>query len=237
MTSLMRGRQESPPADGDAGPRASPAGRPIRRRWWLVAGALCVAVVAGLVAYAVTPKSTTSATGVGGTGHRVVIQGGHGPGAGLPKLAAGINAPDFSLARLGGGSPVTLGAERGHPVVLNFFASWCTDCRAELRAFAKVSNGPHGAVKFLAVDTNDHDTAKALSLLQKAGDHYPTGVDSQATVANSRYYVEALPVTVFINAKGRIVGQAFGAQTVASLRPWVRALEKVHHSAPGGTAS
>lgn len=122
---------------------------------------------------------------------------------------------------------MSLSADRGHPVVLNFFASWCTDCRAELRAFGQVSDAPHGAVRFLALDVNDPEPHRALSLERAAGIRYPTGVDRRATVANSRYYVEALPATVFIDASGRIAGQAFGAQTTRSLRSWVHALERL----------
>lgn len=231
-------REETAP-DAPASPEADaspPAGRRRSRRRWIATAGLAVAVAAGLVAYALTPRATTSATGSSTSGHRVVVQGGKGPGKGLPKLASGVKAPGFSLARLGGGAPVTLASMRGHPVVLNFFASWCSDCRAELHAFATVSNAPHGDVRFLAVDTNDPNPAKALSLLNKAGDHYPTGIDRHANVANSRYYVEALPVTVFIAANGRIAGQAFGAQTASSLRSWVQALEKgSHHGGKGST--
>lgn len=207
------------------------------RRRWIATGGLAVAVAAGLLAYALTPQSATSVTMSPGGGHRVVLEGGHGPGAGLPKLASGVEAPGFSLARLGGGAPVSLSSFRGHPVVLNFFASWCPDCRAELHAFATVSNGSHGDVRFVAVDTNDPNTAKALALLRRAGDRYPTGIDPHATVANSRYYIEALPVTVFIRADGRIGGEAFGAQTVTSLRSWVRALEKGGAQAGKGTTT
>ena len=51
-------------------------------------------------------------------------------------LAPGTVAPPFTLPALGGGPPVTLSAFRGRPVVVNFFASWCPDCRAELDAVA-----------------------------------------------------------------------------------------------------
>lgn len=208
---------------GEAGEASAPPAR--RRRWRvLVLAVVALAVAGGIAAYVSAPRSANAVTG-SGSGHRVVRQS-SGPGKGLPKLANGVQAPGFSLARLGGGPPVTLAAERGHPVVLNFFASWCSDCRAELKAFAHVSNGPHGDVRFLGIDTNDTATAKAQSLLAAANDQYPVGVDPHATVANARYYVEALPETVFIGANGRIAGEVFGTQTVGSLTPWVHALEK-----------
>lgn len=183
---------------------------------------LGAAVLAGLITYAVTPRPAT----VIGTSPAATRAPAAGPGAGLARLPDGRAAPGFSLPRLGGGRPVSLAAEGGHPVVLNFFASWCTDCRKEMSAFAAVSNGRTGPVKFLAVDTSDHDQAQASRLLRDAGDRYPVGVDPAAGVANGKYLVPALPATVFIGAGGRIAGEVFGAQTVKSLRSWVRALAR-----------
>ena len=204
-----------PPAWEDAGASPGGAGRVRRRGWTFAAVALAVATAAGIAAYSLTPKPSSVIAGSTGS-----------PGAGLPRLAAGRSAPEFSLPRLGGGPPVSLSADKGHPVVLNFFASWCSDCRAELGAFAQVSNHPHGTVRFLAVDTNDTDTAKARSLLAHAGDRYPVGVDADAAVANGSYLVEALPVTVYISASGHIVGESFGTQTARSLTAWTHALAR-----------
>ena len=206
------------------GPFGGPRGR--SPRWLLaVGGLLAVAVVAGVVAYLVTPRPSSVISASTSVPSGTAVQK-SGPGAGLPKLATGRVAPAFSLPRLGGGAPVSLGALRGHPVVLNFFASWCSDCRAELHAFAEVSNGPHGPVRFLAIDTSDHSPQKAMSLLEAAGDRYPVGEDPNATVAGSKYLVQALPVTVFISAKGHIVGQVFGAQNRTTLESWVHLLEQ-----------
>ena len=191
------------------------------RRWPAVLGLVASATVvaAALVVYAVTPRPASVVT------EQVLPKGltlqRSGTGAGLPELAAGRPAPRFSLPSLSGGGEVSLASFSGHPVVLNFFASWCPGCRAELSAFAEVSAAPHGAVRFVGVDTEDASPAKARSLLAAAGDNYPVGIDHNGRVATSRYLVQALPVTVFISARGRIVGQAFGPQTVRSLTAWL----------------
>lgn len=209
-------RRPAPPATDPRSEAAGPrVGAPFSKRWWKVAGAtgLAAAVIAGLVAYVVTPRPASAISGA----RPLVTTQRHGVGAGLPELTAGRRAPHFSLPRLGGGAKVTLAADHGRPVVLNFFASWCTDCRRELKAFAKVWRAQRGHVAFLAVDTSDHDPAKARSLLRQAGDGYPVGVDPAASVANGKYLVEALPATVFITPSGRIASEAFGAQTVRTL--------------------
>jgi cytochrome c biogenesis protein CcmG/thiol:disulfide interchange protein DsbE len=140
-----------------------------------------------------------------------------------PVLHAGTVAPSFSLPRLGGGTPVTLASFRGSPVMVNFFASWCPDCRSELAAIGSVASQNNGVMAVIGVDSNDGNGAAAAKLLTAAHASYPVGVDTSAKVA-SAYLLTALPVTYFVNAKGRIVGSALGPQSVTSLRRWVRRL-------------
>ncbi len=141
-----------------------------------------------------------------------------------PVLAAGTVAPAFSLPSLEGGRSVTLAAYRGTPVIVNFFASWCPDCRQELAAVATVAKGATGRVAVIGVDANETSDAEATSLLAAAGATYPVGLDARATTA-TRYLVSALPVSYFLNARGRVVGAALGPQTVPSLDRWVARLE------------
>lgn len=139
------------------------------------------------------------------------------------SLAPGTYAPDFSLPRLGGGPEVTLDSTRGKPTILNFFASWCSHCRAELGAVAAVASADNGRVSVIGVDTSDPYTEAAERLLARAEATYPVGVDRSGQVA-SEYHLTGLPVTYFLDARGKIVGVAFGAQTTRSLDRWVRRL-------------
>ncbi len=141
-----------------------------------------------------------------------------------PALAAGTVAPTFSLPSLEGGQPVALAAYRGTPVIVNFFASWCPDCRQELAAVATVAERATGRVAVIGVDSNESSDTEAVRLLAAAGAHYPVGLDPRATIA-TRYLVSALPVSYFLNAQGRVAGAALGPQTVLSLQRWVARLE------------
>ncbi len=132
------------------------------------------------------------------------------------SLERGAAAPAFALPRLGGGAPVTLAAAPGTPTVVNFFASWCSNCRAELKAFATVAGRNSATVNVVGVDSNDTSTSNAEALLAAAHASYPVGVDANAQVA-SDYKLEVLPVTYFVTAKGTVAGVAFGTQSVASL--------------------
>ena len=140
-----------------------------------------------------------------------------------PVLKAGTVAPAFSLPNLHGGGPVSLSAFRGRPVIVNFFASWCQDCRAELGAVAAVARTNSGRVEVIGVDSNETSEATAAQLLAAAGAVYPVAVDANAEVA-TRYLVQALPVSYFLDASGKVVGAALGPQTVASLERWVARL-------------
>jgi thiol-disulfide isomerase/thioredoxin len=140
-----------------------------------------------------------------------------------PVLKPGRVAPTFSLPDLHGGGSVSLSAFRGRPVIVNFFASWCPDCRAELGAIATVARAMAGRVAVIGVDSNETSDTAALRLLSAADATYPVGVDAQAKVA-TQYLIQALPVSYFVDADGKVAGSALGPQTVSSLESWVARL-------------
>lgn len=110
-------------------------------------------------------------------------------------------APDFSAPALDGGPEVTLAAHRGRPVILNFWASWCAPCQKEtpaLVAFSKAN--PKVDVVGLAVNDQPSDSRRFAT---QKGVPYELGIDRDAEVA-STFDVHALPVTVVIDAEGRI---------------------------------
>ncbi|HLN16855.1 MAG TPA: TlpA disulfide reductase family protein [Acidimicrobiales bacterium] len=145
------------------------------------------------------------------------------PSAAPAVLPHGSVAPAFTLTRLGGGAPVALASTRGTPVIVNFFASWCDNCRAELAAVATVARSASGRVAVVGVDTSDTSSTSAEHLLLGAGATFPVGVDPAGALA-SRWRISVLPVTYFLNRRGQVEGEAFGAQTVASLDRWVSTL-------------
>ena len=88
--------------------------------------------------------------------------------------------PAFSLPTLRAADPVSLSAFRGKPVIVNFFASWCRDCRAELAAVATRRPGDAtGRVAVVGVDSNETSEAAAERLLAAAQAAYPVAVDAE----------------------------------------------------------
>jgi cytochrome c biogenesis protein CcmG/thiol:disulfide interchange protein DsbE len=135
----------------------------------------------------------------------------------------GRPAPDFSLAMLHpqtGESTLSLANFKGKAVVLNFWASWCDPCKEEaplLESAWKRMQAQGKDVIFLGIDFQDSSN-KGISFLQQNDITYPAVLDANGSVAN-KYGVTSLPVTVFINRDGTVVGRVpreLTAQALAS---------------------
>ena len=132
-------------------------------------------------------------------------------GAASPSLRT---APAFSLPAVrAGADPVAL--PPGRPVVVNFFASWCVPCREELPLLEQASRRLAGSVDVVGVDVGDSRGA-ATELLDQTGVTFPTGFDPGRKVA-SRYRLQGMPTTVFVDAGGRVRAVAMGKLTEAEL--------------------
>lgn len=136
---------------------------------------------------------------------------GGGKGAQLSE-----QAPNFRLPQLGKASPeIGLTGFLGHPVVVNFWASSCVDCRAELAGFQQVAKQVPG-IRFIGVDVADPSVPAALSLARQAGITYPLVADDSGHVA-SEYQVTDLPTTLFLDWGGKVVVRHPGELTAENL--------------------
>ncbi len=211
-----------PADDPTASAAPGPVGAGHPDRIWKVVVAVAALALVGFIAFVATRPHHARVAAF--------------PSARPTTLPIGSTAPDFALPRLGGGPVVSLSALRGTPAVVNFFASWCPDCQAELAAFAALATRTSGRVTVIGVDSNDGSGAAAQTLLSEARASYPVGMDSDAKVATT-YLLSALPVTYFLDGRGRVVHVATGTQTEASLQRWTDALNSTTGSADGATAS
>jgi thiol-disulfide isomerase/thioredoxin len=109
--------------------------------------------------------------------------------------------------------------------VINFFASWCPNCAGELTTFAAEARSTRGKVAFVGIDSNDSDRSAVTAMTSRADVGYPVAVDTSAGTAVA-YRVVGLPTTVFVDRRGRVFGEAFGAQSSKTLRAWVDRLER-----------
>jgi thiol-disulfide isomerase/thioredoxin len=137
-------------------------------------------------------------------------------GSGQAARPADPAAPAFSFPALGhSGQRVSLGDYSGKPVIVNFFASWCTPCKQETPLLAKFYRTEQAKVALVGLDENDV-LGNAMSFTRANNVSYPVGFDPQFSAADA-YGVNALPQTFFLNAKHHIVDRIFGAVTLTDL--------------------
>ncbi len=130
-------------------------------------------------------------------------------------------APAFSLAVLGHpGQHISLAQYAGRPLIINFFASWCSPCQRETPLLAGFYRTEHGRVTILGVDVNDSSSA-GLTFVHKTGVRYPVLADPAPMATTLAYGVVALPQTFFLNAQHRIVKRVIRAVTPADLHTGV----------------
>jgi cytochrome c biogenesis protein CcmG/thiol:disulfide interchange protein DsbE len=135
-------------------------------------------------------------------------------------------AKSFSLTQLGrSGSRVALASYAGKPVIINFFASWCTPCQRETPLLANFYLSMHGRVRVLGIDSND-ETAAALRFVKKTGVRYPVGFDPFPAKTTISYGVLALPQTFFLNARHQIVMHVLGSLTTKDLTRGVSLMDR-----------
>ncbi|MBQ2848030.1 MAG: TlpA family protein disulfide reductase [Clostridia bacterium] len=122
-------------------------------------------------------------------------------------------APDFKVIDKDGNEH-KLSDFKGKPVVLNFWASWCSPCKMEMPDFNEAYKNLGAEVQFMMVNLtngyNGEDFEQASSFMESQSYEFPVFYDTNED-AGSKYYTYSIPVTYFIDADGMLVAQARGA--------------------------
>lgn len=127
---------------------------------------------------------------------------------GIAQMQNGT-APDFTLQTLDG-KTVHLSDFRGKPVVLNFWATWCSPCKIEMPWFVDFQKqyGQAG-VQFLGVAMDDASTKDIAEFAKSMKVNYPILIGKES-VGDAYGGVQFLPETFYIDRNGKIVDKAFG---------------------------
>jgi len=177
-----------------------------RPRWPAVAA---LVVLAGLIVAGIVVLSR------GRAGETTTAPGG---------LVVSTAPAGWVLPSLTGTDTIALTSFRGKPVVVNFFASWCTECRSELPVFATVSGELRGRVTFVGV--NSLETGDGLAMARQFGiGWWPLAADTGG--ANSSGLHDALggqgmPMTAFYDSTGKLLTVHLGAYNESELRAALR---------------
>ncbi|HEY5260502.1 MAG TPA: TlpA disulfide reductase family protein [Solirubrobacteraceae bacterium] len=159
---------------------------------------ICVVAAAALVAFVV-----------------VGLAGSSGGSDGRP-------APPLPREQLSG-EVVTLGALRGRPVLVTFWASWCGPCGEEAPALERFSRDLDGRATLVGINWSDPSLSNARAFIKRHRWTFPNLRDSQGTVG-AEYGLSGLPTTFVIDSAGTVRATLRGPQTQQTL---TRALASV----------
>lgn len=143
-----------------------------------------------------------------------------------PTSADNANlAPDFTVYDADGNAH-TLSDFRGKPVILNFWASWCGPCKAEMPDLEAAYQAYGDSVEFLIVNLTDGSTETvetASGYVSSQGYTFPVYYDTAMEGAIA-YRVYAIPTTYFIDANGEIRALQEGMISAEVLESNIQAL-------------
>ena len=142
----------------------------------------------------------------------------------IPSPLPGKPAPDFSLPLMDGEGEVALAALRGQVVVLNFWASWCLECRYEHQDLSRTAEAYEGkGVHFFGVLYNDVAENGRRWIVEMGGQSYPTLLDGGSRVAIN-YGLYGVPETFIIDQTGTVVHKQIGPITADRLAEMIEPL-------------
>lgn len=109
----------------------------------------------------------------------------------------------------------------GTPLVVNFWASWCPACVAEMPDLQAVHSRLGDEVQFLGLNMQETDPGAAAALLAETGVDYPIGLDPDGAIF-SHFGGIAMPTTVLIDETGQVAATHSGAIFESDLEELIR---------------
>jgi len=130
-------------------------------------------------------------------------------------------APDFKLTALDG-KPLTLTALQGKVVLLNFWATWCGPCRAEIPDLVALQERYKGRLQIIGLNVDDEE-ADIKQYVEETGINYPVAMTSN-DVRIQFGGIPALPTSFVLDTEGRVVQKHVGLWNPAVYETEIRAL-------------
>ena len=126
-----------------------------------------------------------------------------------PKI--GYHAPNFRLPNLKG-EEISMAGLAGKVVFINFWATWCTPCRAEMPSMeALYRDFKDKGLEILAVSSDMEGAAVVRPFVQELGLSYPTLLDPDFRV-DDKYLIQSVPTTVLVDRDGVITHRLVGSR-------------------------
>ncbi len=135
-----------------------------------------------------------------------------------PSTEVGRAAPDFVLATPDGAT-LRLSDLQGKPLLVNFWASWCTPCRQEMPEIVRAYDARSGAFTVVAVDLQEN-AGQVRDFADEFGMTFPIVIDTNGGVGEAWHIggpVEGIPSSYFLDAAGIVQARVYGPMTAGML--------------------
>lgn len=143
-----------------------------------------------------------------------------------PKIKEGYPAVDFNLTALAGGA-VKLSDYRGKKVILNFWATWCPPCKAEMPHMQNFyEKNKDKGVEILAVNLTDSENGydKIEQFVEDYGLTFPIPLDKNGELG-ALYRAFTIPTTYFIDSNGIIAKKIIGPMDEGMMENLINEIE------------
>lgn len=132
----------------------------------------------------------------------------------MGPLEVGDDARDFTASLTDGGS-FQLSEQEGKAVLLNFWATWCGPCVAELPAFTRLEEAYGDKIALLAVNCGE-DGKTVRRFLETNGYTFPVALDPEGEIS-ALYPTDGIPYTLIISPDGKVSSIKLGAGDADSM--------------------
>lgn len=126
-------------------------------------------------------------------------------------LEVGNIAPDFELTTFAGDT-ARLSDHLGERVMLNFWATWCPPCRAEMPDMQKFHEDEDIVILAVNLTQTKSEKDNIAGFIDEFGLTFPVLLDETLAVA-TEYKIQPIPTTYMIDSNGRIQDKSFGPMT------------------------
>jgi len=132
--------------------------------------------------------------------------------AAVPEPAAALTALD--------GSPHAIRELRGHPAVVNFWATWCGPCREEMPLLQKMADAYAAkGVTFIAISIDQPAArAKIPAMVAKRGLHIPVWTGASMDTLKQLQLGDIVPATLVLDENGEVIGRIEGEARERDIR-------------------
>ena len=131
-------------------------------------------------------------------------------------------APEFHLESLDG-KPLSIAAQRGKVVLLNFWATWCGPCRAEIPDLIELQQKYKERLQIIALTVDEDDPDVVRDAVEESGINYPVAMSSKE-VRLKYGGIAALPTSFMLDTQGRVVQKHEGLRDPVLYETEIRAL-------------